>query len=59
MKIICNKKEFVELVRSCEGTLLSDACNYCAFSGLCSQGCSLDTRGMDFIEDICEFPLEE
>lgn len=59
MKIICNKKEFVELVRNCEYALHNDGCNICVFSGLCSQGCSLDRGCMDFIEDICEFSLEE
>lgn len=59
MKIICNKKEFAELVRNCDGTLFNDGCNCCVFVGLCSQGCSLDTSGMDFIEDICEISVEE
>ena len=59
MKIICNKKEFAELVRNCECTLSNDGCNACVFVGLCSQGCSVARDGMDFIEDICEISVEE
>ena len=59
MKIICNKKEFAEMVRSCEGAIASDDCNACVFAGLCSHCCSLERGSMDFIEDVCEISTEE
>lgn len=61
MKIICNKKEFAELVRGCyENSTNNESCECCLFLEACSRGYTTGTGDIiTGIEDICVIVDEE
>lgn len=55
MKIICNKREFAQLVRECANVSNNEKCHGCIFAPICTQGGdALYDEIMVRIEDICE-----
>ncbi len=61
MKIICNKNEFANMVRSCLISHKNGHCLDCVFSCVCTMGtgCEDDDYEMRCIEDICEIAGDE
>ena len=61
MKIVCNKNEFAELVRSCvRASSVYNGCSSCVFATLCTQGGDpTDNEIMCVIEDICEIVVND
>lgn len=59
MKIICNKDEFADLVRSCLINSKERYCAGCVVSSVCTMGCGCDgdDAAMRCIEDICEIEV--
>ena len=51
MKIVCTKKEFCDLVRSCAFARLENACRGCALSGICGDGILEDSVEIEFVSD--------